>query len=641
MDFRIGFAGSRFDPIELLEANEPEDDATAWIVQLNVPLTADEGDRLRAAYGLRLTDYVPELAYIERIGVDVARKLRDDAAVRLVTPYGAGLKVDPGVDVIAQNLGEIDDPEALEFEAVLFGDADAARTAAGIAKLGGEDVVVRDSRHVGGTPVIRFRLADPGAAFAIAQLQDIRWIQAVPDFIDDAGPATAPPGIAPLAEAWAAGLHGEGQVIAMIDNGPPELDHCFFTDPARPAPGPEHRKVVLVRNVANTSHQSHPQFVAGILVGDDVEHPGAHAARGGAWAARLVSGNRVDAKETGLAPELSAAASAGASIHSNSWHTRPVGLKQGSRSIYDVRCADVDNFMWENEDQVVLASSGNADEEQGPPGTAKNTLCVSAARPDGALGDGNAGPTPDGRRKPELSGVGCGIVSALVGTDCGVGPKGDCASSWATPFVAAAATLVRQYFTEGRHPSGAPDPDDVVTPSGALIRAVLLNGTARSPAAATYPDPATGWGLIDLGRSLALGGGARRLSVVDVRHREGVKRGELRSWDIDVDDDDVPLRVTLAWTEPPGTVGALDPVVNDLDLEVRDPSGEVLLGSAFVDGVSAPGGRRDTRNNAEVVLVERPAVGRWTVAVRGSQVNVGAPGQGFAVAVTAALTASD
>ena len=109
--------------------------------------------------------------------------------------------------------------------------------------------------------------------------------------------------------------------------------------------------------------------------------------------------------------------------------------------------SQVDNFTFNNENHLVVGSAGNNGEELGPPGTAKNALCVGAAQADPNamnLGDGNPGPTADGRRKPDLMAVGCGIQSAMVSTPCVTGQRSPCASSNATPHAAAAATLVRQ-----------------------------------------------------------------------------------------------------------------------------------------------------------------------------------------------------
>lgn len=46
----------------------------------------------------------------------------------------------------------------------------------------------------------------------------------------------------------------------------------------------------------------------------------------------------------------------------------------------------------------------------------------------------------------------------------------------ATPLVAASALLVRQYFQEGFYPTGRRQSGVGFAPSGALVKAVLLNG---------------------------------------------------------------------------------------------------------------------------------------------------------------------
>ncbi len=46
----------------------------------------------------------------------------------------------------------------------------------------------------------------------------------------------------------------------------------------------------------------------------------------------------------------------------------------------------------------------------------------------------------------------------------------------ATPVVAGSAALVRQYFMDGYYPSGKRNEADKRTPSGALIKAVMISG---------------------------------------------------------------------------------------------------------------------------------------------------------------------
>ena len=64
----------------------------------------------------------------------------------------------------------------------------------------------------------------------------------------------------------------------------------------------------------------------------------------------------------------------------------------------------------------------------------------------------------------------------------------------ACPAAAGAGVLVRQYFMDGFYPTGAANPSDSRTPSGALIKAVLVNSSTDMTGIAGYPSVREGWG---------------------------------------------------------------------------------------------------------------------------------------------------
>ncbi len=254
-----------------------------------------------------------------------------------------------------------------------------------------------------------------------------------------------------------------------------------------------------------------------------------------------------------------------------------------------------------------------------------------------SFGDGNPGPTADGRRKPDLVAVGCGIESATVNTACGTGPRSACATSYATPHAAAAAALIRQYFTEGRYPTGKPVAGAAFTPSGALIKAILVNSTLDMSGITGYPNNEEGWGLIRLDTALSFPDSTRALTLWDRRNANGLSTGDTAVHHVDVMTASEPLKVALVWTEPPGNPGAAAVVVNDLNLRLTSPDGsQTFLANNFVGGRSVVGGTPDGLNNVEVVLIPYPTTGTWTITVTATRVNVGNPGQGYAVAATTA-----
>lgn len=104
------------------------------------------------------------------------------------------------------------------------------------------------------------------------------------------------------------------------------------------------------------------------------------------------------------------------------------------------------------------------------------------------------------------------------------------------------------------------------------------------------------------------------------------------------DDPERPLRITLVWTDAPGPVGEGRALVNDLDLEVTDDTGNIFLGNIFENGFSVTGGDPDDINNVECVYIERP-VGTFDIRIIATDIRASArpdlatPWQDFALVI--------
>lgn len=608
------------------------------IVQFRAPLTRQQRELLRSEYGLKLTDYVPNLAYLERIPQETLGRLRRLDLVRATVDYQPAFKISPTIGKVKFRTEERLREPGLQLLAILFDDADPAAVAASIRSLRGvTGVELADLREQGGAARVRFVAPSVASLPEVARFDGVRWIEEVAEQIEDNGNTagtiqSGTPGNEPV---WDRSLHGEGQIVGVVDGGPVDINHCMFRDPVNNVPSPTHRKVLEVRGAGVSGHAT---FVAGIVLGDDFNNLGTGANRGNAWAARLVSGRRGE----GMLNALTSNRARGATIHTNSWHDNTQGA--GNPALYNQTAADADTFTWNNQDHLVLGSMGNNGEEQGPPGTAKNAVGVNAARRDPnemSIGDGNPGPTADGRRKPDVVTPGCLISSAQVSTACTIQLSGACATSWATPAAAATAALIRQYYAEGFYPSGTARPANAFSPTGALLKATLLNGTIdmTGPGLAGYPTNNEGWGLARLDDVLFFPGSPRHLRAFDVRHASGLASGESQAFSVNVAASAEPLKVTLVWTEPPAAAGAAVATVNNLNLTVIAPDGTSFFGNVFAGGQSVAGGVADAVNNVEQVLVNAPAVGIWTIRVSAPAVNVGQPDQGYAVVATATTSA--
>jgi hypothetical protein len=110
----------------------------------------------------------------------------------------------------------------------------------------------------------------------------------------------------------------------------------------------------------------------------------------------------------------------------------------------------------------------------------------------------------------------------------------------------------------------------------------------------------------------------------------------------DVDSSAEALRVTLAWTDEPGSTGTGKQLVNDLDLALRPPgsAGFDYLGNVMntTTGQSIQGGTRDSLNNVECLRLSSPPTGTWTARVRPTEGSFDDP-QGFALVATGLLSA--
>jgi subtilisin-like proprotein convertase family protein len=362
----------------------------------------------------------------------------------------------------------------------------------------------------------------------------------------------------------------------------------------------------------------------------------------------------------------------GARISNNSWGADTGGAYVADSQEFDAVVRDAQPATPGNQEMVEIVAAGN--EGAGPNtvislGAAKNVIAVGAAesvRAGPAPSDGcgisdagaddardiinfsSRGPTDDGRIKPDVVAPGTHVTGSQSHAS-GYNGSGVCTpafptgstlynmssgTSHAAPVVAGMAALFREWFRQNRG-------GGTVVPSPALTKATLANASTDlnggEGAAGNVPNNSQGWGLGNLGRTLA--GGPRVFS--DQETTFGATGHELVR-KFQVQNPSEPVRVTLAWTDPPGpTVG--NSFVNDLNLVVVAGSG-TFKGNVFSGGVSAPGGTADPRNNLESVYLPTGTSGDFSVAVTAANIaGDGVPGnadgtdQDFALVVSNAV----
>jgi hypothetical protein len=645
------------------------------LVKYPGPITAADDQALRKA-AERVYAYLPSFAYLVRMpeGAASADSLASAGAV-WSGPYHPLYKM--SLAVREASAGEPGEAKSVLIQ--VYPDADLKGVVEAIRGLGIRSIA--GSKE--GSIFSRVRLLlTPGEIAAhreaIARIPEVFWIdlEARRVLLNDTTIWVGQSGLSGgmTTPVFANGIYGEGQVIGVLDTGI-DPDMCYFRDPALGLPPTNacnggtavdlaQRKVIavdfLAQNECNGNvganewdNQDHGTHVAGTAAGDNfgsllLHDPGDGMAPG----AKLVIQDGGYAPDdcadlpgigcpvVDLKPIFQQAYDQGARIHTNSWGDQENNPIQNK---YTVGCEDVDQFMWEHPDMLLVFAAGNSGSSPGSvssPSVAKSALSVGASQRGASAGSmagfSSCGPADDGRIKPEVTIPGSNIVSANSDNNTGTNncnTKSSSGTSMAAPAAAGLAALVREYYQNGYHTAGEASPGEGFTPSGALIRATLV-GSAQTMNNGIIPANCQGWGRIALDDALYFPGDARRLWVNDdaAGFMTG-STGEVKSFTFTVHASGAPFKATLAWSDFPSTGAASPHINNDLDLEVTGPGG-TFHGNVFSAGESAAGGSEDRINTLEQVLLKSPAPGQYSVSVRSFNVPNGP--QPFALVVMGA-----
>lgn len=294
--------------------------------------------------------------------------------------------------------------------------------------------------------------------------------------------------------------------------------------------------------------------------------------------------------------EMASEASAGMLISNHSygygWRNQfgQVQLPAWYGGAYIAESRDLDDILY-NAPYYMMFTSGGNDGDDNTANTnpldgnsnydklsaykcAKNNVVVAAANDANVNSDGtlnsysiasfsSEGPTDDYRIKPDITGNGVGVYSALSSSNSAYGSYNG--TSMASPNVSGTALLLQQHYNDVK---------------GSFMRGATLKGLILHTAedgGSNGPDAIYGWGLMNAKAAAeAISDEGNTALIQELTLNQG------QSYQITVSAAGGPLYASICWTDPAGTANTgtanlTTPVlVNDLDIRVTQNSDTYL-----------------------------------------------------------------
>lgn len=238
---------------------------------------------------------------------------------------------------------------------------------------------------------------------------------------------------------------------------------------------------------------------------------------------------------------------------------------------------------------------------------AKNSICVTNVERTGTsswvLQQGTGwGPTDDLRIKPDLAAEGY-EVKVATGTSTTAGPQWGHSSgtSSATAMASGIGLLLTQHYmtVNGRQPLAAE------------IKAALIHTSVRERPEHPVPTFQKGWGVINASAAARV-----------ITGRDGARliRGEYRApSEMALTATGGPIRVTLVWTDRAAPPGSSHSLVNDLDIELRSSTGQVVLPWSYNGSVVRQ--EANHHDNVEVIDATATAGSAWRLRLSATGIN--------------------
>lgn len=652
----------------LLDAQASLKPGSPWLVQLAGPITESHKQMLRAA-GATIYDFHPVNTFLVR-AQDPSR-LTTLPGVLWIGPYHPAYRIEPALgraptadSVKARN-------ERISVRARLFETGEKARVIERLQALGAEiDWESTTDEH--DLPNHVYFTAAPQTILAAARMGEVSWVEEISreafalnaetHVVVQSGSIT---GGTPL---WDAGVDGSTQIVGVMDTGL-DVDTILMSHTATDAgtPGPAHRKVQAytawgsgdMTSCSGTQGYTHGTNTSECAVANRSDFGLNGNLDGVARGARLVFQDIGTPSVCSLIPPNPLFALYD-QVRANGGHLTNGSFVTCAYGTYGSGAFDLDQYAWDHKDFLAFFSGGNGGSGNACPGTNKNNISSGGhyQYPFQNERYGSYGPAPSGRVGPTILAPACDhpngngppfnfdTSTSIQSNDNNITgpPSGDeeitqgvCGTSFSSPYLLGVGALIRDYFQKGVWPSGAINADNSFAPSGALVKAALINSGdfVDNCVGCVFPGlmGSMGMGRTNLSSTLALAGDPRTppgTRIVDRGMSIGLKTHESYEEWIEVLDTSVPLKITLAWVDRAGST-----LTNNLRLVVTGPDGtaaQTYRGNnfgtaAYSRSLAAGGTGYDSTNVFEAVRIA-PAelvAGVWIAEVAGTSVPLGDP----------------
>jgi len=654
----INFLVATFDPLESLPNYNPmfkaPDGATNYrIVQFEGPVTEEEFRALEGT-GARILSYVPYNAYVVWADDSVIQRITALEGVRWVGNYDYYFRIHPEVmDSLRDSIYTMVAPgvraRTMGAQGLFAGEPDSrlvtivydpkAVNGRTIAAMMSSEVL--DMKFIGDLRLAR-GLLNVKDILKVAKTEGVLWIEPykVPELFDelymelDEGPYPEHEIGQPPNElgSWTdviAGYTGQGVTVALGDTGI-YWQHPDFQD-----------RVIAIHSWAGDDghdgygHGTATAHVAagypGVPEGYQTDENGYYWGLGQSPDALIAMDKIFSDAGYWLFPDYYEMArwawSIGARVHSNSWGANTGGAYTTEDAVFDWLVRDSNDATPDVAEPIQFVfAAGNAgpgSNTVGSPGNAKNVITVGGTEIDrfgysheNIIWFASRGPTDDGRIKPDIVlPAGYVAVAHVPGTSTGWGLINDYYKFWGgTSFACPGGAGLSATFIQFYRELFGVEPTPAMIKSAIIASAYDLTGTdAEDP----IPNFNEGWGFPYLPNIIEPEGYNVHFLDVSNGMTAPLETGETWTYTVDVLSSTVPLKIIMSYVDYPGNPSAAKALVNDLDLVVVSPSGDMYFGNDFdSSGNSIPNtGTPDNTNNVEGVYIPNPEVGTWTIMV--------------------------